>query len=358
MFMRILERKGYCFDDVLLVPQISEVRSRKDVDLSTQIGGFTLTAPIISANMATITEATMAAKMHELGGLGILHRFERDSLLEKQIEFLIEKRIPCIPSVGIHKDDLERAKKYIGLGVRAICVDVAHGGMKACEDIVKEISFFARQKRENVTIIAGNVATKEAAARLWMAGASVVKVGVGPGSVCSTRIVTGHGVPQLTAIMDCVEAKKWGGVRSAVRGEPQLIADGGIRNSGDLVKALAAGADAVMIGGLLAGTDETPGTPFEQPDGFWYKRYRGMASGAQQIVSKGFISGTPEGVEKMVLCKGSAGAIIANLLAGVRSGLSYSGASNLKELRENAEFMLVSSASLKESAPHFPDWPG
>lgn len=353
--MYILPTRGYCFDDVLLVPQQSEVQSRKDVDLSTTLGNLKLQIPIISANMATVTEASMASRMHDLGGLGILHRFNTDEVIEQQIKYLLENKVPCVPSIGIGEQELERAKKYFELGVRAICIDVAHGAMKSVEKLVKELDFVNRNKGYDLTIIAGNVANRNATAALFMAGAHVVKVGVGPGSVCSTRIVTGHGVPQLTAIMECSEAKGFAGVRMKIK-NPTIIADGGIRNSGDIVKALAAGADAVMIGGLFAGTEETPGIPTREADGYMYKHYRGMASGSQQVMSKGFVSGTPEGVESLVPVKGAVQPIVAKLLAGVRSGLSYSGAFNIPALQNDAEFMIVSTASLKESAPHFDAW--
>lgn len=353
--MYILPTRGYCFDDVLLVPQQSEVRSRKDVDLSTTLGNLKLQIPIISANMATVTEVPMASRMHDLGGLGILHRFNTDEVVEQQIKYLLGNKVPCVPSIGIGEQELERAKRYFELGVRAICIDVAHGAMKSVEKLVKELEFVNKNKGYGLTIIAGNVATRNATAALFMAGAHVVKVGVGPGSVCSTRIVTGHGVPQLTAIMDCAAAKEFAGVRNRHK-NPTIIADGGIRNSGDIVKALAAGADAVMIGGLFAGTTETPGAPTQEADGHWYKHYRGMASGSQQEISKGFVSGVPEGVESLVLDKGPVGSVVNKLVAGVRSGLSYAGASNISELQANAEFMIVSAASLKESAPHFDAW--
>lgn len=332
----IVETKGYCFDDVLLLPQYSEVVSRKDVDISTRLDLLNLKIPIISANMATVTDAYMAAKMSQLGGLGILHRFDKDEYIKGQIQFLTGVGHLCVPSIGVKPEDLDRAKIYQDMGVKTICIDIAHGALKSCVKMTENVS------KLGLSVISGNVATESGAAWLAYAGAKVIKIGVGPGSVCSTRVVTGHGVPQLTAIMEIAEAF----YKSTLR-DVTFIADGGIRNSGDIVKALAAGAHAVMIGGLFAGTEETPG---EVVNG--KKVYRGMASKNQQVISKGEVSGVAEGEEVSVDYKGSVESVVSDLVAGVKSGLSYSGAFNLSELRVKAQFMIVSQNSLRESVPH------
>jgi IMP dehydrogenase len=326
------------FDDVLLVPQYSEIASRQDVDISTDLMGLYLEAPILSANMDTVTELQMAQSMHEAGALGILHRFAPVSSVVDWIRKLPVGR--AIPSVGISEEDLDHALIYWNEGVRHICVDIAHGDSKACCVQIRTL------KAMGFKVMAGNVATDVGAARLIQAGADAIKVGVGPGSMCTTRLVTGHGFPQLSAIMEVAKMIEREGSGA------QLIADGGIRYSGDIVKALAAGANAVMLGNLLANTKEAPGDRIER-DGKWYKQYRGMASRDAQVGWLGRVkNNAPEGEAGWREEKGSVAQIVDELTGGIRSGLSYSGCRNLAELREYAMFQVVTANCVKENGPH------
>lgn len=463
------------FDDVLLVPKRSPVRSRRDVDLSTNLSkNIKLNIPIVSANMDTVTESAMAISMAHNGGIGIIHRFmpierqveevqkvkraesviiehpyttgpnatmadakrmmqekgvngllvvdakgrllgiltARDLLFEsnesrrvselmtpmeklhtaragasiddarqllrkykiekvplvdeegylrglitsKDMVTLAERPQACKDSkgqlivgaaVGIREGYLDRARALVDAGVDVIVVDVAHGHSEWVLEVVRKL----KKELGGVDVIAGNVATPEGTKDLIAAGADAVKVGIGSGSICITRIVTGAGVPQLTAVMECAEAARALNV--------PIIADGGIRNSGDITKALAAGASSVMIGSMLAGTDESPGVTVMR-NGRKYKLHRGMAS-----VGASLKRGTPEseddsalldyvaeGIEAFVPYRGNSHEIIAQLAGGIRSGLSYCGARTLAELRQNASFVRLTQAALSESYPH------
>lgn len=358
-------KEALTFDDVLLIPQYSVLGSRKEADTSTRISGMGLTIPVVSSNMDTITEDKMAIRMYQLGGLGILHRYAKTEDVIAWIKNIKESTHHggfAVPSVGVKKEDLELADRYLDVTRDAICVDIAHGDSEQAIEMV-----FALKERGWKHIIAGNVATFDGALRLIMAGATTIKVGVGPGSLCTTRIVTGHGVPQLTAIMDCAEVKK-------SFPEVTIIADGGIRNSGDAVKALAAGADAVMLGGMLAGTDETPGdleynfkvefynagyqitpTPavFINPPQPMVKRYRGMASRDAQVGWRGSVSNdAPEGEAMVVPVKGPVEFVVNELVGGIRSGMSYSGSRTLKEFHKKAQFVKVTSNAVRENGAH------
>jgi len=334
------------YDDVLLVPGHSDISSRHDIDLSS--GELNLSTPFISANMDTVTEENMAIAMHEQGGMGIIHRF----LCPERLDQII-KRIkstggsPCV-SVGINGDSEELLHVAIKNKVRLYCVDVAHGHHVGVAARIADIRRLTKGW-EDVTIIAGNVATPSGARFLVSAGANVIKVGIGPGSHCTTRIVTGHGVPQLTAIKNIYNSliEYWDD------GSPvEIIADGGIRNSGDIAKALAVGADYVMLGRLLAGCKETPVETISR-DGKRYKLYRGMASfGAQKdrgrtkknIISEGVASDVPE--------TGHVSDIIGELRGGLASAYSYTGARNTKEFKEKAKLIRVTSSSYVEGQPH------
>ena len=482
---------GLTFDDVLLVPRYSEIRSRKDVSIKTALTkNIELSIPIVSSNMDTVTESEMAITIAREGGIGIIHRFmsleeqtaqvskvkrtesilienpytlpisatvadvrrlmnERNvggilivtgdgklegivttrdlrffdkssdtkvsevmtkrselvvapkkTTIEKAREIMQDAKVEKLPlvdpndrlvglitakdilkrrefpqaskdskgrlrvgaAVGVKGDFLERAKELQEVEADVLVLDIAHGhSLHAIEAIKKIKKLLGR----DVQLIAGNVATKNGAIDLIKAGADCVKVGVGSGSICITRIVTGSGVPQLTAISDCSEAAREYGVT--------LIADGGIRNSGDITKSLVAGADSVMIGSLLAGTDESPGEIVYRGN-FRYKVTRGMASTAarkDQLAKErsskeaggdssdepgqeeiGLIDYVPEGVEAIVPYKGTAVQVIRQLAGGLRSGLSYCGAANLNELRKNGEFIRITDVGLKESMPH------
>ncbi|MEM4302462.1 MAG: IMP dehydrogenase [Candidatus Caldarchaeum sp.] len=474
-----MDKLGLTFDDVLLIPQRSSVKTRREVSTRSR---FTrriwLEVPIVSAAMDTVTEAEMAIAMAREGALGVIHRFNaiqqqveqikmvkraeniaieepytigaeatiaeaealmnlknvsgllvvnpskkllgiltrRDVLfrpgeakvaecmtpvervvtarpditLDEAKQIFMKHKIEKLPlvdsegyvkglvtsadivkklmypnasrdsrgrlmvaaAIGVKEDALDRAEALIGAGADALVIDVAHGHT---EMVIKTIRRVRQAFGDDVEIVAGNVATAEGVEDLASAGASAVKVGVGPGSVCTTRIVAGVGVPQLTAIIDCADLAK--------EMDVPLIADGGIRSSADMVKALAAGASTVMIGRLLAGTDESPGAVVVR-NGRKMKIYRGMASlyamlaknsraGEDDILQDASdYSYTAEGVEAYVPYKGSASDVIKQLTAGLRSGLSYLGARNIQELQQNAVFIRITEAGLKESHPH------
>ena len=339
--MRIRTTPAYSFDDVLLMPQHSKIASRQDVDLSTTLGRMKLTLPIISANMDTVTEGDMAVAMHKAGGAGALHRFADSHDVQRWLFQCRDAGAPRIVSKGLSENDFFEATYNAENAFDAICLDVAHGDHSRVIDMIERI----REHAPNIDIIAGNVATGAGADRLVEAGANIIKVGIGPGSVCSTRIVTGHGMPQLSAIMEVSECIKPQGA--------YVIADGGIRYPGDIVKALAAGADAVMLGSLLAGTDEAPGERIVE-HGVTYKTFRGMASREVQKEKKSDRIPRVEGVTAKVPYRGPVSDTLDNLEAGIRSGFSYSGANNLAELRDAAEFVVVTGNTLKENHPHHP----
>ena len=353
--MMIRNKPAYSFDDVLMVPQHSTILSRSDVDIGTRIGGLPLKLPLLSANMDTVTEAQMALEMAERGGAGVLHRF---ASFEEQCEWLAEMRSvqarPRIVSVGL--DDSFEAIRDIDhmigeYDIDAVCIDVAHGDHKRMLDVITQIRGLTQ-----LDIIAGNVATGKAACRLVDAGANIIKVGIGPGSVCSTRVVSGHGFPQLSAIIEVDEELRLNGRRQGERhgnNDVAIIADGGIRYPGDIVKALAAGADAVMLGSLLAGTDEAAGDRIVE-DGIAFKTFRGMASREAQSQKRAGRTPRVEGVAARVPYRGPVRDTLSNLEAGIRSGLSYSGARTLSELRDAAQFVVVTGNTLRESHPHHP----
>jgi IMP dehydrogenase len=326
-------KKAITFDDIILQPQYSNIDSRMDVDLKTKLGNIHLSIPILSANMDSVTEDKMANAMANSGGLGVLHRYAT----KEQVKAWM-LNIPWhlrVPSVGVQTKDLENAVFYLEFTKR-ICVDIAHGDSSHMIDMVKNLV-----KLGYKDIIAGNVTTASAAHRLADAGANIIKVGVGPGSVCTTRIVTGHGVPQITAILNVKE-----GIENGGHNHVSIVADGGIRSSGDIVKALAVGADAVMLGSMLAGTYESPSAESGT--------YRGMASEEAQMSFRGKVNNyAAEGVSAKVHAKGPVSTVISNICGGIRSGLSYSGARNIRELRENCEILEMTSNGLKESHPHF-----
>ena len=344
------------FDDVLLEPQYSEVKSRSLVDTSSVlVDGIRLKVPIISANMDTVTELEMARVMDYNGGFGIIHRFmsmEDQAMEIDSFKDLGGKFIGA--AIGVKEDCLERAERCIEAGVDVLCLDVAHGHTKVVGDVLDTLL----AKHPNLKIIAGNVASYEGAKFLIEHGASAVKVGVGPGSVCTTRIVAGVGVPQLTAIMSCAAACREAGI--------PLIADGGIRNPSDVAKAIAFGADTVMVGGLLAKTMDSPGMIVEK-DGKLFKSYRGMASrGAmarrREVEVKHFNGSSPEprlehlapeGIETLVpYTEQRAKDVLNFLVGGLKSAMSYSNALTIDEFQKQATFIKITNAGLTESHPH------
>lgn len=353
--MKLIQTKGLSFDDVLLIPQHSDIASRDEVSLGTRFGSRFLQLPIISANMDSVTEDKMAIAMAKAGGAGILHRFGTSDHMSQWLRVMTKELgldAPSYLSVGV---DLALKHFYEEMvdtfGLKGLCVDVAHGDHTNAISVIKEL----RSMFPHLDIIAGNVAIANGAQRLIEAGANVIKVGIGPGSVCSTRVVSGHGVPQLTAIDMVAQRVEAMGRRDVSHPSDyvSIIADGGIRYPGDIVKALAAGADCAMIGSLLAGTDEAAGEIIVE-DGIAYKSYRGMASLAAQKEKRNWRKARVEGVSAKVPYRGPVTKTLQNLEAGIRSGLSYSGARTIKELQENAEFIEVSSSSIKESHPHHP----
>lgn len=336
--MRILPDLSLTFDDVILNPRRTAVSSRFNggIDLSTEIlPGLTLKYPIISANMDTVTEYRMAKEIHQFGGLGIIHRFMEVGLHRDQLKALTEEDIPAVGCIGVGSSD-----RISDLDLAGILIDVAHGHS---DDVIKQIQNI-KEAFAHIPIIAGNVATYEGAYDLFAAGANCVKVGVGPGSLCTTRVKTGNGVPQFTAIIECVKAAKdFGGT---------IIADGGIRDSGDIVKALAAGAHAVMVGSLVAGTEETPGRRANLScDPGLYKTYRGMASKEAQISWKGK-STSVEGEFTYIPYRGAVADILKEFINEILSGMSYQSATNLVELRTNAVFRRQTSNGVTEGSPH------
>ena len=470
-------REGVTFDDVLLVPKYSKITSRSDTDLSTKLSrNISLNMPLISANMDTITESSMAVTVAREGGIGIIHRFltiqqqvnevlkvkrsgsiiienpytinseltikdafsimdekqvsgllvtdsnskiigiltERDVLfeptdstklvkelmtkdvvtaklgvdLEQVKEILKHNRIEKLPivddnnyvkglitrqdisnldkyphaskdkqgrplvgsAVGVKGDFMERSEALINAGADVLVVDIAHGHSENAINTVKNI----KKAFPDCELIAGNVATAEGTEDLIKAGVDAVKVGVGSGSICITRVITGSGVPQLTAVYDCAKVGNDHDI--------PIISDGGTRNSGDATKALAAGASSIMVGSILGGTDESPGSTITK-NGKRFKIYRGMASLAASMGRRSKETGTfeladdlndyvAEGVEAMVPYKGSVTEIITQITGGIMSGLSYCGASNIKQMQENAEFIKISRAGFAESQPH------
>jgi IMP dehydrogenase len=334
-----LRPRGLTFDDVLISPQLSQVRSRKDPDLTTQLTRkIEIQTPIVSANMDTVTEAPMAIAMQEMGAFGILHRFMPIPEQVQHVQKVKEAGFKNISaSIGVNTDEKERAEALVKAGVNILTIDIAHGHSISMIETV----MYLKDKYSDVEVIAGNVASPEATRDLIEAGADAIKVGIGPGSMCTTRVITGCGVPQLTAVSVCALA--------AEDTKTPIIADGGIRNSGDIVKALAAGASSVMLGSMLSGTLETPG---EVKQGL--KQYRGMASKQAQISWRGGVPEgmAPEGEATMVPIKGHVKDVILEICGGIRSGMSYINATSLPEIREKAKFIEMSQAGVSESYAH------
>jgi IMP dehydrogenase len=340
----ILERNnGLTFDDVLLMPRHSEISSRTTPDLTSKVTkNFSLKLPFISANMDTVTEFDMAIEMAKLGGLGSLHRFMTIEEQAQQVKRLVDAKkdypdLIVAASTGVKEEGMKRADHLADAGVEILTLDIAHGD----SIMMFEVLDYVKKRYPHIDVIAGNTAMPEGVKGLIEHGADAVKVGIGPGSMCTTRIITGCGVPQLSAISLCVhEARKH---------QVPVIADGGIKTSGDIVKAFAAGAQTVMLGSLLAGTLETPG---EVKGGM--KKYRGMASKDAQVSWRGNMQQgmAAEGESRMIPCKGKASDVLHELSGGVRSGMTYLNALNLEEINKNALFMEMSSSGMIESKPH------
>lgn len=337
-------RECLSYDDVLLVPAHSNILSRSEISISSEMDEYIkLDMPIIASPMDTVCEWKMAATMSRLGGLGIIHRYntisEQTALVGRTVRTLSisGERICVGAAIGATGDAIERAHELVDAGVEVLCIDIAHGHHSLMKEVLYRIK---KNLGAAVHVMAGNIATRNAYEELSEWGADSIRVGIGGGSICSTRIQTGHGVPTLTSILDCVGSNC----------DTPIIADGGIKNSGDMVKALAAGADFIMIGSLLAGTNQTPGA-VSSVDGNKYKIYRGMASKEAQTNWKG-TAGFSEGISTMVPYKGDAGYVLKELREGVLSGFSYSGAKNMEELWFKSKFIRQTAAGQFESSTH------
>jgi IMP dehydrogenase len=329
-------KDSICFDDILLLPQHSNVDSRKNVDLT--MHGYKF--PIVASPMDTVCEWQMAKAIIDEGGIGIIHRYmdTAERLFQiQQVDILSHNKDGLgVALSSLECFDTQFIDDAIDLGCQWFCIDTANGHGEAAIRATQHLKTYY----PGINIMVGNVATAEGYVRLADAGADAVRVGIGGGATCITRIVSGHGMPTLQSVIDSYEYKINNNIKTLI------VADGGLKTSGDIVKAFAAGADLVMLGSMLAGTEEAPGALI---DGF--KELRGMASGEAQMDWKGEIS-VVEGVSAKIKYKGSVKDIFSQIKGGIGSGCSYSGVSKLSELAENSEYTLVSQASLSESKPH------
>ena len=328
-------KEAVTYDDMLIVPQYSDITSRSEVDIGSNLGHREFPLPVIASPMDTVSEAEMATTMNKVGGLAVLHRY--NSITEQQS---MAKQVvgPVAAAIGVTGDYLERAEALMAAGADILCIDVAHGHHVLMKKALEQL----RNEYDNhIYIIAGNVCTLEGINDVADWGADAVRCNIGGGSICSTRTVTGHGLPGLQTIFDCARTDR----------DVKIIADGGIKTSGDIVKALAAGADFVMCGSILAGTTESPGNIISLPDTTRVKEYRGMASKDAQLDWRKK-SSTPEGIASYIPFKGSVKEILQDLEGGIKSGLSYSGARNLTELRRKVEWARQTAAGTHESSTH------
>ncbi|NVY95797.1 IMP dehydrogenase [Lactobacillus sp. DCY120] len=355
---------GLTFDDVLLIPAPSDVLPR-EAQLETQLGSnLKLHIPIISAGMDTVTETEMAQAMAQQGGLGVIHKnmgiAEQAQVVQAVKKTPVEDpalaavddqgHLLVAAAIGVAHDTKERTTALLAAGADVLVIDTAHGHSHGVLKVIAHL----REENPDVTLIAGNVATAAGTKALFEAGVDVVKVGIGPGSICTTRVVAGVGVPQITAIFEAAQVAQAYG--------KQIIADGGIKYAGDIVKALAAGGNAVMLGSMLAGTAEAPGDVFLADDGRQYKSYRGMGSVAamQEGSSDRYFQNNvheskklvPEGIEGRLPYKGSVRDVLFQLTGSLRSGMGYVGARTIDDLIEQAQFIQITNAGLIESHPH------
>lgn len=333
------ENPSLTYDDVLLKPKKSEVKSRKNIDTSLDLSeNINLQVPVISANMSTVTEKEMAQAMSDNGGLGIIHRFMSVETQEEQIR---DVNGLVGASVGINEQAVENAIKYKTAGADLICVDIAHGHLERCLQTVENLD---TALPDDITIVAGNIATKQGAIDLSEAGADVIKVGIGPGSTCITREKTGVGVPQITAIKRVSEALE--GTNK------NIIADGGIRKVGDACKAIMAGASAIMVGSMVAGCDEAKSELIER-NGKKQKVIRGMASKEERKDYKLDPKGTAvEGGEKKIPYTGSVENKMLEFENGFQSSISYCGGRSFEEAKNKTEFEIITSQSVDRNGIH------
>lgn len=333
--------KGYSYDDVLIVPKYNKILSRKDVDLRTKVTkNYFIDIPIIAANMDTICESGMAIGLGKLGGLGVIHRFMTIEQQAEEVKKVKKEGLIAAAAIGV-KDFEKRSEALVSAGVNILVIDIAHGHSKYAGKTLD----YLKEKYPKVDVMAGNIATKDAAEYFLSKGADAVKVGIGPGALCTTRLKTGAGIPQITAIMDVYEA---------IKGEIPICADAGIKKPADVVKAIGAGANTVMMGFVFSGTDETPGEIIEK-EGKKFKIYRGSASydvsvkkkeldgdGDKEIISV-------EGENILVPYKGPIEPIIRNFLGSIASGMTYVGAREIKNLVGKADFIEITNMGLEES---------
>jgi IMP dehydrogenase len=342
-------KEALTFDDVLLLPKYSNILPA-DTNISLKLTKkISLRVPFLTSAMDTVTESKMAISIAKEGGLGIIHRNLNITSQSNEIKKVKKQKLLVGAAVGTNKEDLERVKSLISSGVDLIVIDTAHGHS---EKVLRTLSKIKKVIKD-IPVCVGNIATGEAAKKLFNAGADIIKVGIGPGSICTTRMVAGIGVPQISAIMDVKKALNNKNIK--------VISDGGIKFSGDIAKALAAGADAIMMGSIFAGTEESPGKKFKIK-GKIYKQYRGMGSigamsagSANRYFQKNFKDKSkyvPEGVEGRVEYKGKVSKIIYQLQGGLRSSMGYIGAKNLKEINKKAKFVKITKAGFYESMVH------
>jgi len=349
--MKIINEDVIGFDDIILVPQYSDIKSRSEIDTSIRVTNHNenntmdFKIPIISSPMSTVTEAHMCNAMRSQGGLGIIHRYNSIEHQAKLLSFVDDNETKAA-AIGVSGDYKERLSALDEKGLRIVCIDIAHGDHKLMESAID----FVKTEYPDLFVIAGNVATGDAYRNLARFGADAIRTSVGSGSICTTRIQTGHGVPTLHAIVECNRVRKEM-INNGDSNIPYIIADGGIKNSGDVVKSLAAGADFVMLGSMLSGTRETPGKVIVNDKNKKVKRYNGMASKTAQKDWKGSYSSI-EGVSSIVPYKGTISRVVNEIMSNVRSGMSYSGARSLNELREKAIAYRQTSASHAEGNPH------
>ena len=342
-------KEALTFDDVLLLPRFSKILpSQTDISLNLT-RKIKLKTPFFSSAMDTVTESSMAIAIAKSGGIGVIHRNLDIKNQSKEVEKVKSKNLLVGSAIGTANEDLKRAERLIDYGADLIVIDTAHGHS---DKVLKMLSKL-KKIHHKIPICVGNIATGEAAKRLYNSGADIIKVGIGPGSICITRMIAGIGVPQITAIME---------VKKALKGKNiKIISDGGIKFSGDIVKAIAAGADAIMMGSIFAGTEESPGKKIKIKNKF-YKRYRGMGSiGAMSAGSsnryfqkkhKDKSKFVAEGVDGRVEYKGNVSKIIYQLQGGLRSSMGYIGAKKLIDIQRNAKFIKITKAGFYESMVH------
>ena len=342
-------KEALTFDDVLLLPQFSSIvpaNTNINVNLSNTIN---LKLPFMSSAMDTVTESKMAIAMAKNGGIGIIHRNLEIKKQCAEIKKVKKLRLKVGAAIGTSQLELERAKNLIDSGTDMIVIDTAHGHSNNVLKMLNKIKKFSKK----TTICVGNIATGDAAKLLYNSGADILKVGIGPGSICTTRMVAGIGVPQITALLNVKKAMH--------KRKIKIISDGGIKFSGDIIKAIAAGADAIMMGSIFAGTEESPGKKFKIKNKL-YKLYRGMGSigamssgSSERYFQKNYKDKSkfvPEGVESRVFYKGKISKILYQLQGGLRSSMGYIGASTLDEVSKKSKFIKITKAGFYESMVH------